>query len=82
MFVLVTIVMTALRVDSPVGVILLVACLGWIDVRRRRESLFWANLGYSVWLTTGVFAAVAVVGETLFATLVRPLLGSAFLHGR
>jgi len=82
LFVLVTIVMIALDVDSPVGVVLLVAVLGWIDLRRRREALFWANLGYSVWLTTGVFAAVAIAGETVFAAVVRPLIGSTIHLGR
>ena len=82
LLVLLTIVMTAVRVDSPVGVVLLVAILGWIDVQRRRESLFWANLGYSVWMTTGVFAAVAACGATVFATTLSPLLRSVLPHAR
>ena len=82
LFVLVTIVMSTLSIESPLGVVPLVSCLGWIDLRRRRESLFWANLGYSAWLTTGVFAASALVGRTLFAVLVRPLVGSLTELGR
>lgn len=51
--------------DSPAGIVLLVAVLGAIDLRRRGESVLWANLGYSLMATWGVFGAVAVSGELL-----------------
>jgi hypothetical protein len=51
--------------DSPVGIVLLVAVLGAIDVRRRGEAMLWANLGYPLMAIRGVFAAVALSGELL-----------------
>ena len=81
-FVLVTLVVSALRIDLSLGVVLLVGVLGWIDVRRRHESLFWANLGYGAWQTTGVFFAVAIAGETIVATIIQPLVESAFRSAR
>ena len=74
LFVLIRVLVSPLRIDTPIGVVLLVAALGWIDLRRRHESLFWANLGYSTWQTTGVFAGVALVSETLVSIVVEPLV--------
>ena len=56
--------------DSPAGIVLLVAVLGAIDIRRRGESLLWANLGYSTRVTWGLFGAVALSGE-LFLFMLR-----------
>lgn len=55
--------------DSPVGIVLLVAVLGAIDLRRRGESMLWANLGYPLMATWGVFGAVALSGELLLSML-------------
>lgn len=77
LLVLVTILVSALGIDSPLAVVLLVAVLGWIDLRRRHELLFWGNLGYGVWQTTGVVATVALAGEMLFVIVLRPTIVSA-----
>ena len=82
LFVLVTILSAASQVDSPIGVVLLVALLGWIDLRRRRESLFWANLGYNVGQTTGVVAAVALAGTIFVTAVARPLVESVMQNAR
>ena len=71
LFVLVTLAVSALRIDSPVGVVLLTAVLCAVDLRRRRETLFWSSLGYSGWQTTGVMLCVAIVAELLFAATLR-----------
>ena len=51
--------------DSPFGIVLLVTALGAIDIRRRGESMLWANLGYPTFVLWGIFGAVALVGELL-----------------
>jgi len=55
--------------DSPAGIVLLVAVLGAIDMRRRGESMLWSNLGYPPLATAGVFGAVALSGELLLFVL-------------
>jgi hypothetical protein len=57
--------------ESPVGVVLLAAVLGAVDIRRRGEAMLWANLGYSPFVVPGLFGAAAVVGEMLLAWI-RP----------
>ncbi|MEP6833986.1 MAG: hypothetical protein ABJB74_11350 [Gemmatimonas sp.] len=81
LFLLVTLVVSALRIDSPVGVVLLLAALGWVDLQRRHESLFWSNLGYSAWQTIGVVVSVGVVAETLFSILVQPWIALLLRRG-
>ncbi len=49
--------------DDPFVVILLAAALAIVDVRRRREGVLWANLGYSPWLLASIAGAIASVGE-------------------
>jgi hypothetical protein len=56
-----------LPLDNPVGIVLLMALLGIIDIRVRQERLFWANLGYSMWNIGALFALVATAGECLVA---------------
>jgi hypothetical protein len=53
--------------ESPIGVVALAGVLGLVDVRRRGETIFWANLGYSPAVAPSVFGLVAVVGELLLA---------------
>ncbi|MCE9601620.1 MAG: hypothetical protein K8S21_05310 [Gemmatimonadetes bacterium] len=55
--------------DSPVGIVLLVTVLGAIDLRRRGESMLWANLGFPLMAIWGVFGAVAISGELLLFML-------------
>lgn len=55
--------------DSPAGIVLLVMVLGAIDIRRRGESLLWANLGYSTMVTWGLFGAIALSGELILFML-------------
>lgn len=52
-------------IESPVGVVLLTTALGQADIRRRRESVLWANLGYSPVDAPGLFGAVALLGELI-----------------
>lgn len=82
LFVLITLIVSAFRIDSPLGVVLLVAALGWVDLRRRRELLFWANLGYGAAHTTAVFGGVALACETLFAVVLRPMIATAIQNAR
>ena len=82
LFVLIHLIVASLRISTPIGVILLVAALGFIDLRRRREALFWANLGYSMWQTTGVFAGVALAGETIVSIVIQPLVHSMMPNAR
>lgn len=53
----------AVTAEHPVGIVILVALLGQIDVRRRGERLLWANLGVGLTDVALLFAAVAVAGE-------------------
>lgn len=53
--------------DSPAGIVALATVLGAIDIRRRGETLLWANLGYPPVLAPGCFGAVALVAELLAA---------------
>lgn len=55
--------------DNPVGIVILVAVLGAIDLHRRNEQMLWRNLGYGAWHTVGMFAVVATAGEFLIALL-------------
>lgn len=57
--------------ESPFGIIVLFTTLGAIDLRRRGETLLWANLGYSTFVVWGLFGIVALIGEMLLA-LLRP----------
>jgi hypothetical protein len=55
----------ALRLSTTalVEVVLLIVALGWIETRRRRESVLLANLGVSPPLLSVFFAGPALVGE-------------------
>lgn len=53
--------------ESPVGVVLLAMVLGAVDVRRRGESILWANLGYSPIVAPALFGMTAFVGESILA---------------
>jgi hypothetical protein len=56
---------------SPVAfieVVLLIVALGWIDMRRRRESVFLANLGVSPLVLSALFGVPALLGEMLVRT--------------
>lgn len=55
------------QLGSPVGIVLVATAVGSIDIRRRGESLFWANLGYSPLVTRGLFTVMAVLGEVAIA---------------
>lgn len=57
--------------DHPLGILVMTAVLGGIDLRRRGEAALWSNLGYGVLTTRGVFAAVALAGELLIAAIAR-----------
>lgn len=82
LFVLSTVVVLAFKLDSPAAAALLVPALGWVDIRRRHESIFWANLGYSIWQIVGVFATVAVLCETLVALVLHPLIQGVLATAR
>jgi hypothetical protein len=53
--------------ESPVGVVLLAMLLGAADIRRRGESLFWANLGYPPVIAPCLIGGVALSGELILA---------------
>jgi hypothetical protein len=53
--------------DSPLGVVVLAAALGAADIRRRGESVFWANLAYPWFTAPSLFGAVALLGELTLA---------------
>jgi hypothetical protein len=55
------------QLGSPAGVVLVATAVGAVDIRRRGESLFWANLGYSPLVTRGLFGVMAVLGEVAIA---------------
>jgi hypothetical protein len=55
--------------DNPLGVVLLSIVLGYVDLRRRGEAIFWGNLGYSPGFICALFAAVAIAGESVVAVL-------------
>lgn len=46
-------------------VVLLIVALGWIETRRRRESVLLANLGVSPILLSVFFAGPALLGESV-----------------
>lgn len=54
---------------NPFGIALLAGALGFTDIVRRGERLFWANLGYPALAVPAVIAAVATLGELLLALL-------------
>ncbi len=53
--------------ESPIGVVILATAVGAADIRRRGESMLWANLGYPRVVTVGIFGVVALLGEILLA---------------
>jgi hypothetical protein len=53
--------------ESPIGAVLLATALGAVDIRRRGESMFWANLGYSPLVAPSIFGFVALLGELVIA---------------
>jgi hypothetical protein len=57
--------------DNPAGIVALVTILGVIDLRRRNERMLWQNLAYGTWQTSGLFTAVATVGELLIALFIN-----------
>jgi hypothetical protein len=50
---------------SPLGTVLIAAALGHVDVGRRGERIFWANLGYSTLVAPALFGTAAIAGETV-----------------
>jgi hypothetical protein len=59
------------QLGSPVGIVLVATAVGEVDIRRRGESIFWANLGYSPLATRGLFGAAAILGEVALAWITR-----------
>ncbi|MGV3708883.1 MAG: hypothetical protein ACO1Q7_08575 [Gemmatimonas sp.] len=59
------ILMGLLRIDSPVGVVLLVMTLGLVDIQRRHERLLWANLGLSLGHLAMLFGIITVLLDTV-----------------
>jgi hypothetical protein len=57
----------ATGLESPAGVVVIAMVLGGIDIRRRGESIFWANLGYSPVVAPCLFGVVALAGELVIA---------------
>lgn len=55
----------ALKLSKPslVAIVLLILALGWIETRRRRESVLLGNLGVSPLVLSIFFAAPAILGE-------------------
>jgi len=56
---------------NPPAFAILLAIVGAVDIKRRHETMLWANLGFSAGTTAGIFAATAAVGEILLS-LVLP----------
>jgi hypothetical protein len=56
-------------VFTAIGMIALAMTLGAIDIRRRRESVLWANLGYPPIVAPLIYGAVALSGEVIIAWL-------------
>lgn len=54
---------------NPIAVVILCALPGITDIRRRREGVFWTNLGVSSIQLTLLFTLVATAAEILLATL-------------
>lgn len=69
LFVLLRIVVSAAKVENPVGVIGLMTVLGVIDSRRRGEFALWANLGYDRWMTGALYGGVALFGEIVISVM-------------
>jgi hypothetical protein len=59
----------AASLSSPLGVVLISAAVGYADVRRRGELLFWANLGFPSAVPASIFALAAILGESLLYVL-------------
>jgi hypothetical protein len=55
--------------QSPLGVIVIAAAVGAADIRRRGETVFWANLGFPAFTTPACFAVAAVLGESMLALI-------------
>ena len=55
------------QLGSPVGIVLVATAVGDVDIRRRGETILWANLGYSPLVTRGIFGAAAILGEVTLA---------------
>jgi hypothetical protein len=56
--------------QSPIGVVGIAAAVGYVDVRRRRETILWANLGFSPAVAPAFFASAALLGELLVSALI------------
>jgi hypothetical protein len=59
--------------ESPLGVVLIAAALGVVDIRRRGEAMLWGNLGFSQWTIAAIFAAAATLGEIVLRALIATL---------
>jgi hypothetical protein len=61
---------SALRLSPAafIEVVLLIVALGWIETRRRHESVFLANLGVSPLVLSTLFGVPALLGELLVHT--------------
>jgi hypothetical protein len=53
--------------QNPLGAIVIAAAVGAADLRRRGETMFWANFGFPAYVTPALWAASAVLGESALA---------------
>jgi len=54
----------------PVGAALLTAALAYVDLRRRGETMLWADLGLPLAIILAPYAVVAALGEMVLLALV------------
>jgi hypothetical protein len=59
------------QLGSPAGIVLVATAVGEVDIRRRGETIFWANLGYSSLVSRGIFGVTAIFGEVILAWVMR-----------
>lgn len=53
----------------PLGAALLTAALAYVDLRRRGETMLWADLGLPLAILLAPYAVVAALGETVLLAL-------------
>jgi lipopolysaccharide export LptBFGC system permease protein LptF len=56
---------------GPVAIVVICAVVGIVDLRRRRETMLWENLGVSTLQLASLFMLVAAIGELLLALSLR-----------
>ncbi|MEO6526253.1 MAG: hypothetical protein ABIP93_06485 [Gemmatimonadaceae bacterium] len=52
---------------NPIAIIVICTIVGIVDIRRRRETMLWHNLGVSTTQLASLFLLTAVTGEMLLA---------------